>query len=197
MTENGQSTETAQTQEDAKIDERLAKLDTDFSEGLKEARGQFADSTEEYLKVVRQKYTELLGTEGIDAASKAFCESVLRSIDLIENPEPIAQHVAGVKRILSLNLVQHDKARSLFRRNKIDQLKYPELLAMLKRVKNEEFRNKLTGMFNAVVLYAMDSDSPKSLGFFLKFNFMLIRSAVAMGLIPTLAAKVYEQAKSV
>ena len=99
----------------------------------------------------------------VEGLQKSFGSNVvLRSIDLIENPEPIAQHVAGVKRILSLNLVQHDKARSLFRRNKIDQLKYPELLAMLKRVKNEEFRNKLTGMFNAVVLYAMDSDSPKS-----------------------------------
>ena len=197
MTDNGQITENAQTQEDAKIEERLAKLDTDIGEGLKEARGQFAESTEEYLKVIRQKYTEVLSAEGIDGPTKTHCESILHSIDLIENPDAVVQHVAGVKRVLSLNLVQHNKARSLFRRNKIDQLKYPELLAMLKRVKNEEFRSKLTGMFNAVVLYAMESDSPKSLAFFLKFNFMLIRSAVAMGLIPTLAARVYEQAKSV
>lgn len=197
MTENGQNTEIANNEEEAKVDERLAKLDTDLGEGLKEARGQFAESTEQYLKVAREQYAGLLATEGIDASVKAVCESVLRSIDLIESPDPVAQHVAGVKRILSLNLVRHDKARSLFRRNKIDQLKYPELVAMLKRVKNDEFRSKLIGMFNAVVLYAMDSENPKSLGFFLKFNFMLIRSAVAMGLIPTLAAKVYEQSKSV
>lgn len=197
MTENGQNTDNTQAQEDAKINERLAKLDTDIGEGPKEARGQFAESTEEYLKVVRQKYAEVLAADGIDGPTKAHCESILRSIDLIENPDAVVQHVAGVKRVLSPNLVQHDKARSLFRRNKIDQLKYPELLATLKRVKNEEFRSKLIGMFNAVVLYAMASDNPKRLAFFLKFNFMLIRSAVAMGLIPTLAAKVYEQAKSV
>jgi hypothetical protein len=197
MTDNGQITETVQTQDDAKIDELLTKLDTDIDEGLKEARGQFAASTEEYIKGIRQKYTEVLSAEDIDGPTKAHCENILRSIDLIENPDAVVQRVARVKRVLSLNLVQHDKARSLFRRNKIDQLKYPELLAMLKRIKDEEFRNKLTGMFNAVVLYAMENDSPKSLAFFLKFNFMLIRSAVAMGLIPTLAARVYEQAKSV
>jgi hypothetical protein len=197
MTDNGQITEATQTQDDAKIDELLTKLDTDIDEGLKEARNQFAESIDEYLKGIRQKYTEVLSAESIDGPTKAYCESILRSIDLIENPDVVVQHVAGVKRVLSLNLVPHDKARSLFRRNKIDQLKYPELLAMLKRIKNEEFRNKLTGMFNAVILYTMENDNPKSLAFFLKFNFMLTRSAVAMGLIPTLAARVYEQAKSV
>lgn len=178
-------------------DDEFKALHTGAKNDLASARSEFVNNATEFLKLMREKHTATLAKEDASESEKAAARSIIGSIDLIEDPEPVVAHVAGVKRILSTGLVPHDKARSFFRRHQINQLKYPELVALLKNVKDPEHREKLTGMFNAIVVYAMEHADPKSLTFFVKYGFMLVRSAAVIGLVPTLSAKVYEQAKRV
>ena len=180
------------------IDEIVPK---DFVKSMAEdyatERKNFLLNIEEFLVISRETCVERLRHfEKISEKEQKELLGVLDSIDLLEKPEPILDFCSDKKRILSQNFINHSAARSFFRRHRINRLDYEATFEKIKSEKDEEFRNKLFGMFNALVIFAQEHKDPKSLAFMMRYGFLILRLCQGIKVVPFLGSKIFEQAKA-
>jgi hypothetical protein len=192
-----QSTIEEQEIELESVEKQLSEIGAGLQADLQEARKLYAENMQSVLNILKERYSKRLEEAAANGLGETNAEAAIKSISLIETPEPVILYAQrhGTRRLNSINMFDHNKTRSFFRRHRITKLQYPELVKLIKGMKDEEFKQKIVCMFNSVVLYANDHERPHDLELMVRLNFAMMRGAIKLGLVPVMASKSYEAFK--
>ena len=172
--------------------EELAPLADD----LRSDSSEFVALMERTLEQLKQRNSEIFTSEHSTPEQKGNSFAVLDSLSMVENPEKLLDSVGIYENSHSIAFTDTlvKRFRSLCRVARISNLDVRETVSKIKAIEDKQFRHKMTLMINIIMLHV--NAEPKRMAgreAFVRFQFSVIKYAIAMRITPVLASVAYER----